>query len=103
MAADREPAWKAKQRKEEEHRLLLEDTERRQIERGVPGSTPGIFDDDLLAVAQDRLEGFQQGPYACAENQTALEHVRAAREALGLRVARRMAQGVLGANEAHKS
>lgn len=71
--------------------------------RGVPGSTPGVFDDDLLAVAQDRLEGFQSGPFACEENAEALEAVKAARAALGKRVARRIAQGVLGANEQHKS
>lgn len=71
--------------------------------RGVLGSKPGIFDDDLLAIIADRLEGFQSGPYACAENATALSHVMQAREALGLRVARRISQGVLGDNAAHKS
>lgn len=71
--------------------------------RGVASSTPGVFDDDLLAIIQDRLEGFQSGPYACPENQTALDAVIAARAALGLRVARRIAQGVLGANEPHTS
>lgn len=71
--------------------------------RGVANSTPGIFDDDLLAICQDRLEGFQSGPFACPENQDALAHIIAAREALGLRVARRISQGVLGANENHTS
>jgi len=70
--------------------------------RGVEGSTPGVFDDDLLAILQDRLEGFQSGPYACEENQLALDGVKDAREALGLRVARRISQGVLGANATHK-
>ena len=69
--------------------------------RGVEGSAPGIFDDDLLAIIEDRMVGFQTGSFASPENQTALEHIRAAREALGLRVARRIAQGVLGANAAH--
>lgn len=71
--------------------------------RGAEGSTPGIFDDDLLAIIQTRLEGFQSGPYPCEENQDALDAVVAAREALGLRVARRVAQGVLGANATHTS
>lgn len=71
--------------------------------RGVEGSTAGVFDDDLLAIVQDRLEGFQSGPFACTENQVALDAVRAAREALGLRVARRISQGVLGMNATHKS
>lgn len=71
--------------------------------RGVEGSTSGVFDDDLLAIVEDRLAGFQSGPFACGENELALEHIRQARAALGLRVARRIAQGVLGANEKHTS
>jgi hypothetical protein len=70
--------------------------------RGVAGSTPGVFDDDLLAIIEDRLTGFQEGPFACSENDQALRAVRSARLHLGLRVARRIAQGVLGANEQHK-
>lgn len=69
--------------------------------RGVEGSVAGIFDDDLLAIIQHRMEGFQAGPYQCVENQEALEAIMAAREALGLRVARRIQQGVLGANAPH--
>lgn len=69
--------------------------------RGVAGSTPGIFDDALLAIIQDRLEGFQSGPFACEENAESLRHVQAARDALARRVAVRMAKGVLGINEAH--
>jgi hypothetical protein len=70
--------------------------------RGVQGSTPGVFDDDLLAIVEDRLQGFQEGPFACSENMEALFAIRSARQVLGLRVARRIAQGVLGANENHK-
>lgn len=69
--------------------------------RGVAGSIPGVFDDDLLAVVQDRLSCFQAGPFACEENAAALEGVKAARDALSLRVARRIAKGVLGVNEKH--
>jgi hypothetical protein len=71
--------------------------------RGVEGSTPGVFDDDLLAIIEDRLVAFQGGPFACNENAEALTAVRDAREALGKRVARRIAQGVLGANVKHTS
>lgn len=71
--------------------------------RGLPDSTAGVFDDDLLAIVQDRMEGFQTGPFACPENQACLDAIKAAREALGVRVARRIAQGVLGANENHMS
>jgi hypothetical protein len=69
--------------------------------RKAEDSTPGIFDDDLLAIIQDRLEGFQAGPFACKDNGDALIAVRAARGALAKRVARRMAAGVLGKNENH--
>jgi len=69
--------------------------------RGVEGSTAGVFDDDLLAIVQDRMEGFQSGDFACAENADALHHIQMAREALGIRVARRMAKGVLGKNVTH--
>ena len=69
--------------------------------RGDENSAPGVFDDDLLAIIQDRLEGFQTGPFACPENAESLKHIKAAREILGLRGARRMAAGVLGVNEQH--
>ena len=69
--------------------------------RGLPTSTAGIFDDDLLAIVEDRLQGFQSGPFACEENARALADVQRAREALGVRVARRIAAGVLGANKPH--
>lgn len=71
--------------------------------RGVEGSTPGVFDDDLLAILEDRLKGFQSGPFACEENARALDAVREARAWLGTRIARRIAQGVLGANANHES
>jgi len=62
-------------------------------------STTGVFDDDLLAICQDRLEGFQSGPFACKENEGALAHIKEARGALAHRVADRIARGVLGKNE----
>lgn len=69
--------------------------------RGEPGSISGVFDDALLAVVQHRLEGFQSGEFACRENHIALTALKQARAALGGRVAKRMAQGVLGANKPH--
>lgn len=71
--------------------------------RGVDGSVPGVFDDDLLAVVEDRLRCFQDGPFACVENAEALRMVQLAREALGSRVARQISQSVLEANEQHTS
>jgi hypothetical protein len=69
--------------------------------RGIENSTAGIFDDDLLAILQDRLEAFQAGPFACEENAEALLAVISARDALSKRVARRIAAGVLGINKNH--
>lgn len=67
--------------------------------RGVEGSKPGVFEDALLAILEDRLASFQAGPFACAENDRALEGVRAARQAQADRVAARMKRNVLGVNE----
>lgn len=67
--------------------------------RGVEGSVPGVFDDDLLAIVQHRLEHFQRGPFASPHNASALEAVVAARRSFGARVADRIARGVLGANK----
>ena len=66
--------------------------------RGEAGSTPGVFDDDLLAIVEDRLRCFQDGPFACTENQNALEAVIQARTMLAQRAAWRMLRGVLGRN-----
>ncbi len=54
----------------------------------------------VLAVAIDRLEGFQAGEFACASNQEALEHCRAALARLEARTAERKARGVEGKHEA---
>ena len=69
--------------------------------RGIDGSTAGVFEDALLAILQDRLEGFQSGPFACEENARALVGVQSARNALNERVAARMAKSVLGVNKTH--
>lgn len=69
--------------------------------RGVAGSTAGVFEDALLAILEDRMVGFMAGPFACAENQKALDGIRLARSAMAERVAARMAQRVLGVNETH--
>jgi hypothetical protein len=35
----------------------------------------GVTMESLLAIVKDRLEGFQDGPYPCAENDIALKYV----------------------------
>lgn len=64
-------------------------------EAGVNGVTQEV----LLAIVADRLQAFQAGPYACAENADALRHVEAAQEALLSRTRARMARGVEGTHQ----
>ncbi len=56
----------------------------------------GLTNEALLAIVIDRLEGFQSGKFACADNQEALEHVTAAMVVLKRRTEARLARGVEG-------
>lgn len=56
----------------------------------------GVTQEALLAIVADRLECFQAGPFASVYNATALEHVKAAQEALLSRTRERMVRGVEG-------
>lgn len=56
----------------------------------------GIQQEDLLAIIIDRLEGFQRGPYACDENQAALNFCKIALDALQQRTRKRIARNVEG-------
>ncbi len=59
----------------------------------------GITHEALLAIIEDRLVGFQSGPYACADNAEALDHIRGAMECLQRRTKVRIARGVEGTHE----
>jgi hypothetical protein len=59
----------------------------------------GISNESLLAIVRDRLEGFQSGAFACAENQIALENVIAAMDSLASRTRQRIDRGVEGTNQ----
>ena len=50
----------------------------------------------LIAVAMDRMHGFQTGPFAGDDNQEALEHLAAAMECLHRRTVDRVKRGVEG-------
>jgi len=43
--------------------------------RTLPTSTAGVSDAAVLAVALDRLTCFQNGPFACRENENAQKYV----------------------------
>lgn len=65
------------------------------------GSVPekganGVTLEALLAVAENRLQGFQSGPFPCSENAEALGHISAALDALHRRTEDRMARRVEG-------
>lgn len=58
--------------------------------------TNGVTELSLLAILIDRLERFQDGPYANADNRHCLDHLNAARDALLARKRDREARGVEG-------
>jgi hypothetical protein len=56
----------------------------------------GISQEALLAVVEDRLKGFQSGPYACEDNAMALLSVQVAMSWLKHRTEGRVERGVEG-------
>lgn len=56
----------------------------------------GITHEALLAIVEDRLNSFQEGPFACEENQKALDAVKEAQHWLQFRTLKRIARGVEG-------
>lgn len=64
-------------------------------EAGINGST----NEAVLAIVIDRLEGFQKGQYASDDTEMALQHCRAALNALERRTKERAARGVEGKHE----
>lgn len=65
-----------------------------------PGPANGLTNEALLAIVADRLEGFNSGPFACGDNETALGHVREALKWLHSRTKERRVRGVEGKLEA---
>ena len=62
-------------------------------------SEHGVLDTDLLEIVKDRMEGFQNGPFASEYNAEALRGINIALDALNKRVEDRIARNVLGKNE----
>lgn len=67
--------------------------------REAEGSVDGVLDGDLLEMVRDRLTAFQDGPYACTDNEHALEHIEAALLYLAKRADERAERGVLGTDK----
>lgn len=59
----------------------------------------GLSNEALLSIVADRLECFQQGPFACEENEDAYACVHNALELLKKRTARRLERGVEGTSQ----
>lgn len=59
----------------------------------------GISQEALLAIVEDRLTGFQSGPYACRENAVALTKIQEAMMWLQKRTMDRMRRGVEGTHQ----
>ena len=68
--------------------------------RGIDGKLIGCIDAAIIAIAIDRLECFQEGPFAHESNARALAHLRDAADILRSRAAERKGRGVLGVNNA---
>jgi hypothetical protein len=64
-------------------------------EAGVNGITQEV----LLEIVADRLQSFQNGPFASEYNATALKHVLLAKQALLDRTRERMGRGVEGTHK----
>ena len=76
-----------------EHRILFQNGP--IAEAGVNG----ISNEALLAIVEDRLGGFQYGPYACRENAIALTKIQEAMMWLQKRTRDRVARGVEGTSQ----
>lgn len=59
----------------------------------------GISNEALLAIVQDRLEGFQSGKFACDDNAKALDALRTAINWMKKRTIERTNRGVEGTME----
>lgn len=59
----------------------------------------GISNESLLAIVEDRLLGFQSGPFACRENAVALTKLQECLMWLQKRTRDRMTRGVEGTNQ----
>lgn len=59
----------------------------------------GISQEALLAIVEDRLSCFENGPFACEENALALEYVRKAMQVLHDRTLKRVSRGVEGTHQ----
>ena len=70
------------------------------VDRAADQYPDGIFVEDLLGLAHERLEFYENSSFACEENAQAIQHIKAAIKILLSRRKDRQARGVEGRNEA---
>jgi hypothetical protein len=75
---------------------MAERPARSRIEREDPN---GCFVETVIAAAIDRIEYYQRGKFACANNEMVLMRLHDALAILGLRTADREARGVEGTHK----
>ena len=59
----------------------------------------GAFAGDVIQACIDRLTHYQQGKFACRENELAIEHLQQAKHNIENRIKRRKKEGTLGKME----
>ena len=64
--------------------------------KNTPAGVNGITNENLLEIVRHRMECFQAGPFACKENESALNHVSMALVMLQRRTSKRQRRGVEG-------
>ena len=67
------------------------------------GKQNGVFVEDVLEAARQRLQFFQQSKFRCRENAIALTHIETALAWLDFRTRGRLVQGVENTYEKHES
>lgn len=74
-------------------------------QKGLPteAGINGCRVDDVLGLAAEKLNAYQQGALACDENGDALRAIEAALAALTARRQRRLEQGVFNTMRAHET
>lgn len=64
-----------------------------------PAEPNGAFVETVIAIAVERIEFYNEGPFRCRENSLAITHLQEALHWLNHRTARRVAAGVEGTHE----